>query len=283
MSRTTFSFLAACLVAGAAAQTRISSLTGEFRRHVFHSNVLGNARNVTVWLPPGYDTEPNRRYPVFYMHDGQNLFDGMTSFLPNQEWRVDEAAQALVEAKAIEPLIVVGIDNAGAERANEYLSTRAEGMGGKGDLYGRMLVEELKPFIDRTYRTKTGPADTALGGSSLGGLVTMHLGLRYPQVFGKLAVVSPSVWWAGREILREVDALKRKPRQRIWLDVGTAEGDPSKYASVVADAAALRDALVRKGWTPGRDLLFYEDRGAHHNEAAWSSRIGMILMYLFRR
>ena len=131
--------------------------------------------------------------------------------------------------------------------------------------------------MDSHYRTKACAADTALGGSSLGGLVTMYPGLRYPEVFGKLAVVSPSVWWDGRRILRDVaTAAASERRARIWLDMGTDEG---AYAS--ADARRLRDALVSKGWGLGGDLRYFEAEGAKHTEAAWARRVEPILQFLF--
>jgi predicted alpha/beta superfamily hydrolase len=266
---------------GRAPRPEPHTLSGEFRAHKgFCSDFLTKARDVLVYLPPGYSAEPERRYPVFYMHDGQNLFDGATSFVPGQEWRVDETAQALVRAGAIEPVIVVGIYHAGVERVEEYTPSADPrlGLGGRADLYGRLVVEELKPFVDSRYRTKAGAADTALGGSSLGGLVTMYLGLRYPEVFGKLAVVSPSVWWDGRRILRDVAALESARRARVWLDMGTDEG-----AYATADARLLRDALVSKGWGLGRDLSYFEAEGAKHTEAAWARRVDPILRFLFPR
>ena len=258
---------------------RLPSLTGTFRTHAnFPSRFLAKGRDVLVYLPPGYDAPGNRarRYPVLYLHDGQNVFDGATSFLPNREWRVDETAQALIEEKAIEPLLIVAVYNAGADRNDEYTPTRGERFGGKADAYGRMLVEELKPFIDRTYRTRKDAANTGLGGSSFGGLVSLYLGLKYPDVFGKLAVVSPSVWWDSRFPLRQVAALAAHPPLRIWMDMGTGEGERS-----VADARALRDALVAKGWTPGKDLSYLEAPGAEHNEDAWARRVEPMLRFLF--
>lgn len=270
------------LVSACVAQTRPRTITGDVRLHThFHSRVLNNDRDLVVFLPPGYEKDAKRRYPVFYMHDGQNLFNLETSFLPDQEWQVDETSTELINSRLIEPVIIVGIYNAGAERGNEYLPTRARGMGGKADAYGEMLTKELMPFIDRTYRTKRGPSNTGLGGSSLGGFVTMYLGTRYPNVFGKLAVMSPSVWWNDRELLKYVDALPAKPKQRIWLDVGTREGDEPERT--VNDAVALRDHLVAKGWALGKELAFYKDFGAQHNERAWAGRMGMVLMYLFGR
>src|SRR5882672_7404931 len=129
------------------------TLTGDIRMHKsFHSKILNNDRDVLVYLPPGYDPAKGKHYSVFYMHDGQNLFDGATSFIPGQEWRVDETAQRLITAGKIEPLIIVGIYNTGKDRINEYTPAEdAKYKGGKADLYGRMLVEELKPFIDTAY------------------------------------------------------------------------------------------------------------------------------------
>src|SRR5215813_3818415 len=132
------------------------TLTGDIRVHkAFHSRILNNDRDVLVYLPPGYEKERQKRYSVFYLNDGQNLFDGATAFVPGQEWHVDETAESLISSGKVDPLIIVGIDNAGNDRVNEYTPVADEKYkGGRADLYGRMLVEELKPFIDSTYRTR---------------------------------------------------------------------------------------------------------------------------------
>jgi predicted alpha/beta superfamily hydrolase len=252
------------------------TLTGDVRTHdAFRSEHLANERTVVVYVPPGYDAS-DRRYPVLYMHDGQNLFDEATAF--KHEWRVDETAQRLITAGHIEPIIVVGIYNTGDTRVDEYTPTASpdNGRGGKADAYGRMVVQELKPFIDRTYRTLPDTADTAMGGSSLGGLLTLYLGFRNARVFGKLAVLSPSVWWDDRVILRDVEALPRKTPQRLWLDAGTREG-----ADVIPDARRLRDALVGKGWSIAQDLMYFEARGGAHDEPSWGKRVGPMLKFLF--
>ena len=253
------------------------TLTGEFRVYKrVRSKFLATERNVIVYLPPGYDADPLRRYPVLYMHDGQNLFDIATSV--GREWGVDETAQRLVEARAIEPVLIVGVYNTGDTRIDEYTPTRnrGKGHGGKAGLYGRMLVEELKPLIDNQYRTLRDPANTGLAGSSLGGLVALYLGLQYPATFGKLGVISPSVWWDNRMIVREVRALGAKPPLRIWLSTGTEES-----RGVLPNARRLRDALIRKGWVIGRDLAYYEAEGAGHNEQAWSQIVDPFLRFLF--
>ncbi len=253
--------------------------SGDFRKHPgFRSNFLPTARDVLVYLPPGYEEDAARRYPVLYLHDGQNLFDPATAFIPGQHWRVGETAQALINSGVIEPLIIVGIYNTGHGRVDEYTPTRDVrfNAGGRAGDYGRMIVEELKPFVDARYRTRQGAEHTGLGGSSLGGLVSLHLGLLYPEVFGNLAVLSPSVWWDNRRILREVEALRARPRTRIWLDMGTAEG-----AHATNNSRLLRDALVAKGWTLRKDLKYFEAVGGQHNELAWATRVGPFLRFLF--
>lgn len=282
-----FAALIVLFLYGPAVAQQPHTLTGDIRVHKsFHSNILNNDREVLVYLPPGYDANRKERYPVLYLQDGQNLFDGATSFIPGQEWRVDETAQALIVAGKIEPLIIVGIYNTGKDRINEY--TPAEDvkykMGGKADLYGRMLVEELKPFIDSNYRTMKAAGHTGMGGSSLGGLVSIYLALRYPAVFGRAAVVSPSVWFANKQIVHYVDALPKKPKVRIWMDIGTKEGGTIEEAQqAVNDARLLRDSLIKKGWKLGKDLEYFEAEGAVHNEGAWAARVERILTFLFPR
>jgi predicted alpha/beta superfamily hydrolase len=274
-----------CALSSAVNAQEQHTLTGEFRTHRnFHSRHLSSDRDVLVYLPPGYDAKKGRRYPVLYLHDGQNLFDGATAFIKGAEWRVDEGAQALIASRAIEPLIIVGIYNAGKERVDEYTPTvdAKYKMGGRADLYGRMIVEELKPFIDSEYRTLRGAKDTGLGGSSLGGLVSLYLALKYPQTFGRVAVVSPSVWWDNRMIINQVRALKKRPRLRIWLDMGTREGgNPEEAKRGVENARLLRDALLSKGWKENSDLKYFEAEGAEHNERAWAARVDPMLRFLF--
>lgn len=248
------------------------ALTAEFRLHEnFQSKFLPKKRDVIVWLPPGYDSEPAKRYPVLYMHDGGSVF---------VYWRIDEIAKPLITSHQIEPLIIVMVYNGGTQddRFDEYTPTKPPNFrsGGKADSYGRMLVEELKPFIDSTYRTLTDPANTGLGGASLGGIVSLHLGLKYPTVFGKLAIISPSVWWDNKLMVRDVKGLKSKPDLRIWLDIGTGEGPRS-----VDDAKELRDAFVKKGWVLNSDLKYLEAKGSGHSEELFAQRAEPMLKHLF--
>ncbi|MGA7963715.1 MAG: alpha/beta hydrolase-fold protein, partial [Candidatus Acidiferrales bacterium] len=236
-------------------------------------------RDLIIYTPGIYDKRPDLQFPVLYLEDGQNLFDPATSFIPGQYWRVGETADALIAQGAILPLVIVGIYNTGKQRLNEYTPTRDRKLGGgKADKYGRLLVEELQPFIESRYRIAQGPANKGLGGSSLGGLLTIYLGMQYPHVFGKLAVLSPSVWWNHRAILESVARTKLPPqRPRIWLDVGTDEGG----TRTVENVTSLRDALAKKGWQENRDLHFEIFPGAQHNEAAWAQRVAPFLQFLF--
>ncbi len=248
-------------------------------RYQFHSAILPDPdhRMVLVCLPEAYAAEPQRRFPVFYLHDGQNLFDGRTSYVAGRTWEAQATADRLAAAGGIEPVILVGVANTGLRRMAEYTPTRDAQMGGgEGRSYGRLLIEELKPFIDRNYRTETGPARTGLGGSSLGGLISLFLGLECPQVFGKLAVMSPSIWWDHRSILSFVNQAHPRPPVRIWLDMGTAEG-----ARHVRDTEQLCRLLLRLGWREGVDLAYMEAGGAVHDEAAWAGRFGDVLRFLF--
>jgi len=260
----------------------LHTLTGQIRLHPgFHSRHVPDDRDIIVYLPPDYDAEPLRRYPVFYLHDGQNLFDAETAFA-GQEWHADETAEALIRQGDIRPVILVGIYHTGPHRIDEYtpMPDHHSTTGGKADLYCAMIVEELKPFIDVNYRTLQEPRHTALGGSSLGGLATLYIGLRHAHVFGMLAVLSPSVWWRRGVILRLIREMPiAEPRPRIWLDIGTSEGQYPRR--IVRDARYLRDTLCRKGWRPGHDLAYLEEEGAPHNESAWGSRMPRILRFLF--
>ena len=230
-----------------------------------------------VYLPPGYDAQPGRQFPALYLHDGQNLFDGATSFIPGMDWHVGHTADHVIGTGSVEPLIIVGIYNTGKQRIREYTPTRVPKLGGgRADRYARFLIEELKPFVDGHYRTISAGEHTGIGGSSLGGLVSLYVGLKLPLMFGKLAALSPSLWWNQHVMHRLAAASRANPRPRIWLDIGTREG-----SRIVQDVERFRDVLVQKGWQLERDLRYERVEGAEHNEAAWAKRVGPFLQFLY--
>jgi enterochelin esterase-like enzyme len=243
----------------------------------FRSRFLRNQRDLIVYLPPGYEEQRAKRFPVLYLHDGQNLFDGATSFIPGMDWHVGQTADRGIQEKKIQPLIIVGIYNAGKARVREYTPTQVPRLGGgRADRFARFLLEEVVPFTQEEYRIVSGPEFTGMGGSSLGGLVSLYLGLKLPHIFGKLAALSPSLWWNQRVMTRFAEAARVHPRPRIWLDVGTREGPRT-----VKDVEQFRDVLLQKGWRLGQDLYYERVEGAEHNEAAWSQRVGPFLQFLF--
>lgn len=261
---------------------RVSSLAGNIETlSQIESKLLGNQRSLKVYLPPQYSTEKDRKFPVLYVHDGQNVFDGMTSFIPNQEWRADEAAEMLIKAKIIEPIIIVAIDNGAGARNEEFLHAKIkigqQEVGGKADLYSQFVVEQVMPIINAKYRTKTDAANTALCGSSLGGNITTLMGANYPKVFGKLAICSPAVWVDNESLLDWLKPrLKSTPKQKIWIDCGTQESD-----SMVAGATRLFEAYKAGGWKEGSNLRLVIEPNADHSERAWARRMPSILTYLF--
>jgi predicted alpha/beta superfamily hydrolase len=243
----------------------------------FPSRHLRNQRDLIVYLPPGYDAQPQRQFPILYLNDGQNLFDGATSFIPGMDWHVGQTADQGIYDGRVEPLVIVGIYNAGKQRLGEYTPTRAPRLGGgSANRYSKFLLDEVRPFMNSQYRIQQGAENTGIGGSSLGGLVSLYLGLRQPKIYGKIAALSPSVWWNQRVILRFAEAAPVQPLPRIWLDIGTHEGP-----RIVDDVERFRDVLIGKGWQLDRNLHYQRVEGAEHNEAAWAQRVGPFLQFLF--
>lgn len=239
--------------------------------HDFHSPQLDNRRDILVYLPPSYRTS-ERRYPVVYMHDGQNLFDEATSF--GAEWGVDQTLEAGAE-QGLEA-IVVGIPNMGEARLDEYSPWRDDKYeaGGSGDPYLDFVVHTLKPVVDADFRTLPGREHTGIAGSSMGGLISLYAFFRHPETFGFAGVMSPALWFAGRRVYDYVEQAPFVPG-KLYLDVGTQEGSEE-----LQDVRRLRDILVRKGYEKGRNFLYVVEMGGAHNERAWARRLRKELHFL---
>lgn len=263
---------------------RASSATGDLRIHQFESKIFRNRRFLRVWLPPGYDDPINAEtnYPVFYINDGQNLFESATSF-NGVEWQVDETADRLIRGGLIPSLIVVGIDNAGKDRIREYMPHRSYQpmiLRVQGTRYPSFLRKEVMPFVQHHYRIATGPENTGLGGSSLGALISLYTVAVSPGLIGRLFLESPSLWASNRQIIRQSRAVQRWP-ERIFLATGTAEaGRPDRDRSMVDDVQELA-AVMRRNGLDDRHLRLVVDEGAVHHESAWARRFPQALEFLF--
>ncbi|RRR70641.1 MAG: glycogen debranching enzyme GlgX [Candidatus Viridilinea halotolerans] len=236
----------------------------------FYSPELDNRRDIMIYLPPDYDAA-NTRFPVVYMHDGQNLFDAATSY-GGVEWRVDEAMEDLANHDM--RAIIVAIPNMLERRIDEYSPyVDAEHGGGRGEAYLAFISQTLKPYIDRSFRTLPGPETTVIVGAALGGIISLYALIKHPEVFGRAGALSPALWFAERAIFSTVRELRR-PHGAIYLDVGTDEGQD------YVETRRLSELLVRRGYRRGQTLNYHEEVGGRHTEAAWGQRIGGALAWL---
>lgn len=273
---------------------------GRFVEREVSSSAFGPIK-LTVWLPPRYDTEPRRRYPVVYMQDSQNLFFPARSNF-NKVWAADKAALALIRAGRVAPFIIVGIDHPGKERYQRYFPVRVpeatlragiEGFAGKlqGDGYVAFMADELKPLIDRDYRTRPEPRFNAVAGSSMGGLISLYALAERPDAFGRAAAVSTHSPLIGPDNIAKAPGLQPTiqgswrtylharlgaPRGRkLWMDHGTATLDQhyAPYQQII-------DGEIRRlGWTDRQFASRVYD-GAEHEENAWAKRLPEIFAWL---
>ncbi|MFZ0480044.1 MAG: alpha/beta hydrolase-fold protein [Terriglobales bacterium] len=255
---------------------------GNLWLHELKSRVFGNTRLLRVWLPPDYDGWGATRYPVLYLNDGQNLFEAATSFA-GVHWQVGETATRLIAEKKIRPLIIVGIDNTGRSRMREFIPYKSRDprvLHPAGHCYPEFLQSEVMPLIEERYSILRGPENTGLGGSSLGGLITLYTLLAAPGVFGGALIESPSLFVANRKIL-EGSAKFRAWPERVYLGMGTKEiGNAEKDATILADIRDLAAILAQAGLDEKR-LRLRIDNGARHTEAAWAARFPEALEFLY--
>ncbi len=248
-------------------------VTGELRYHRgLHPTGLAT-RDVVVWLPPGYAAGSKRRYPVLYMHDGQNIFDPKTSSF-GKDWQVDEACDSMVRAGRIPPMIVVGIYNHGPDRRAEYSP------GEKGAAYMNFLIHQLKPLIDSTYHTLPDRKHTYVGGSSMGGLISFMLCWEHPEVYSKAICMSPAFQFLHFDYLPHVVGDQGKRRKVQWY---IDNGGKGLELELQPGIDAMRKALDAKGYRAGKDYFWVLDAEAEHFETAWAQRMPGALELLLGR
>lgn len=247
-------------------------ITGEAE---YHKNFVIDGlkpRDIFVWLPPGYESETDKHYPVLYMHDGQNLVDPRTSntFI---DWQVDETADSLIRNDEIEPIIIVGINNTG-NRGTEYSKTPL------GELYMKLIVNVIKPFVDKNYRTLPDRLNTAVGGSSMGGLISFILAWDYPEIFSKAACFSPAFSFKDFNYVDEVRNYTGKKRNLMFYIDNGGIGLESILQPGIDE---MIEVLKNKGYNEGRDFFLFIDKDAEHNEAAWAKRMWRPLKLFFAK
>ncbi len=251
---------------------------GQFAKRwaTFSSTLLNNTRPVWVYLPPTYLENARARMPVVYMHDGQNLFDPSVAFGGNP-WFAQNAIDAAAENGAFREAIIVGPE-ATADRMGEYTPTADPGYGGgKGLLYLRMIVEELKPKVDAELRTLPGREDTVLMGSSLGGLISAYAGTVKADTFGMVGAMSPSTWWDNKVLLGMVAATPASPRPlRVYVD----SGDSGTSNDDQVNTAQLAQAYRTLGYSEPTTLKYVVQAGATHSEIYWAQRLPRALEFL---
>lgn len=224
-----------------------------------------HSRDVYIYLPSGYE-KSNKRYPVIYMQDGQNLFDPARAN-QGQTWKVKETLDVLIKNKNIGPVIIVAIDNT-PDRLNEYTPE------GSGKAYLDFLASKLKPLVDKSFRTRSERSSTAIMGSSLGGLISLQAGMSHFQTFGLIGALSPSIWYNKRSMIRAYSMTEFLP-QRVYLDSGTVGGEKPQ------DVWDLMDTLSARNFRLGDDLFVVVQEGANHSEKYWAERFPRAITFLF--
>lgn len=238
----------------------------------FYMPQLNRYRRIWLYLPPDYTTATAKRYPVIYMHDGQNLFDNLTAFAG--EWQIDETLSSL-HGQGNHGAIVVGINNGGGQRINEYSPwVNAQYGGGQGDEYVDFIVQTLKPWIDARYRTDSTRAGTAIGGSSMGGLISQYAAMQYQNIFSKAMIFSPSLWFSP-SVYTQVSQIGKQQPMRFYVLAGALES-----SNLVAQCTQLRSDLLTVGFTADEVQLVVKADG-QHSEWFWRREFGAAYQWLF--
>ena len=264
-----------------------STATGDLRLHALESRIFGNTRTIRVLLPPGYDAVGNaqKRYPVLYLLDGQNLFDTCTNEFNHQEWGVDETVQRLVGEGRIAPLIVVGIDHAGKDRGHEYLPYRD--LVGNPDMpepagkrFPDFLAGEVLPLVDGKYRTLQGLPHTGIGGSSYGGAAALYALMARPFIFGHGLIESPTMWIGMGQLVRDTSPLVAMPR-RVFVAFGGKESEDAAGSALMIGLVRQVETNFRAAGHGERSFRLVIEPEARHSEPDWARRLPGALEFLY--
>ena len=236
----------------------------EYHRNIY-SRILEENRDFFVWLPSGYNANLSKRYPVIYMLDGQNLIDPKTSFA-GRDWQVDEMVTRLIKEHKLKEIIIVGINNS-KDRLEEYSDSV------KGEIYRQFMIKDLKPFVDLKYRTLTDNKNTAVMGSSMGGLASFILAWKHPEVFSMAGCMSSSFYYNDDKVFKMLEDYKGTKKQiKFYIDHGE-DG--------LVRGQEMFCKLSQMGYVIGTDLDYFYARGAEHNETEWAKRLERPLTFFF--
>lgn len=245
----------------------------------FHAIMLNNDRNLHIYLPPSYYKNIDKKYPVLYVQDGKSIFE--LSDWSKESLEMHITADKLISEGKIEEIIIVGIDNIGQDRASEYAHWNGIDMGkpitAKGLQYEDFVINDVKPFVDKNFRTLPNRENTALVGASLGGLATFNIGFRHAEVFSKLAMLSPYLGWGDGRLYKMIEegSYKEKKPLKMWVDVGSKE---SEFVDMAAYGILL---LYNNSYKYLDELVAYEAPGGEHSERFWAERVEPVLIYFY--
>ena len=270
-----------------AAATCKPTVSGDLQVHTLKSSIFGNERKVRVLLPAGYGEAVNkdRRYPVLYMLDGQNVFDACLSDVSHHEWGADETVRKLIAEKKIPPLIVVGVDHAGKDRAREYLPYK-DFVGNPdmdepaGKQFPDFMTKEVMPLVDGRYRTLTGAPNTGIGGSSYGGIASLYALLAKPNAFGYGLIESPVLWVGMGQLVRDTSPLAAMPRKVFVAFGGKEASDPYISQKMIGFVRQVESNFHAAGYDETNFRVVIDPK-AEHTEAAWEQRMPGALTFLF--
>ena len=248
------------------------NITGNFEVHRKLDYPGLKPRDVIVWLPPGYESNSEKRYPVLYMHDGQNLFDPVTSF-QRKEWQVDETADSLIKNNEIIPIIIVGIYNT-TDRSEEYCDTPL------GKKYANFIINKLKPYVDKKYRTLTDTENTSIGGSSLGGLISFIMVWEFSHIFSNAICMSPAFKIDQIDYVKNVKLFRgSKKNIRVYMFNGGSDLENRLQPGI----EEMMNTLKKKDYIPDIDFFWFKDKTASHNESTWSQYFWQPLKIFYKK